>query len=111
MNAVANKTMVLTLFDNLSAGKLDVALALMADSATWWVAGNPEEFALAGTKTNAEFLEILEVIGAAIPNGVQVSIGCRLRSGGPEVAVTATWDLSSLRFNPKSLPIQRTEGI
>jgi hypothetical protein len=98
MTAVANKNVVSSFFDNLSAGKLDVALALMADTATWWVAGNPEQFALAGTKTKAEFLEMLEVIGAAMPNGVQVSIGCSLRRGGPEVAVTATWDFSSLSF-------------
>jgi hypothetical protein len=70
----------------------------MADTASWWVAGNPEQFALAGTKTKAEFLEMLEAIGAAMPNGVQVSIGCSLRRGCPEVAVTATWDFSPLGF-------------
>jgi hypothetical protein len=98
MTEVANKDVVLNFIDNLSAGRLDVALALMADTATWWVAGNPEQFAVAGNKTKAEFLEMLDVIGAAMPNGVHVSIGCSLRRGGPEVAVTATWGFPPLGF-------------
>ena len=85
-----------TFFDNLTAGRLDVALASMAGSADWWVAGDPEQFALAGTRTTVGFLAMLEMIEAAMPDGVQVSIDCRLRRGGPEVTVTATWDLSSL---------------
>lgn len=104
MTDVANKNVVVNFINNLSAGKLDVALALMADTATWWVAGNPEQFALAGTRTKAEFLEMLEVIGAVMPDGVQVSICCSLRRGGPEVAVTATWDFPLLasRKGPSS---------
>jgi hypothetical protein len=97
VSAVAT-TNLQSFFDDLSAGKLDDALALMADTAGWWVAGNPEQFALATTKTKAEFLEMLEVIGAAMPNCVQVSIDCRLLRGGPEVTVTTTWDVSSLSF-------------
>jgi hypothetical protein len=94
MTAMADENVVSSFFDNVSAGRFDLALTLIADTATWWVAGNPEQFALAGTQTKAEFLEMLEVIGAAMPEGVLVSIGCRLRPGGPEVAVTATWDFS-----------------
>jgi hypothetical protein len=102
MTAEANRNLELSFFDNLSAGRLDVALALMADTGTWWVSGNSEQFALAGTKTRAEFLEMLDVMGAAMPNAVQVSIGCRLGRGGPEVAVTATWDSQSkVVANPK----------
>lgn len=95
MNDVANRHAVVSFFDNVSAGKLDAALA-MADTAAWWVSGNPQQFALAGTRTTAAFLEMLDVMGAALPDGVQVSIDCRLRRGGPEVAVTATWELSAL---------------
>ena len=98
MTAEANRNVELSFFDNLSAGRLDLALASMADTATWWVAGNAEQFSLAGTKTRAEFLEMLEVMGAAMPNGVHVSIGCSLRRGRPEVAVTATWGFPPLGF-------------
>jgi hypothetical protein len=42
-----------------------------------------------------EFLGMLHMIAEAMPDGLQVSIECRLLRGGPEVTVTATWDLSS----------------
>ncbi|HEY2704066.1 MAG TPA: hypothetical protein VGL20_10275 [Candidatus Dormibacteraeota bacterium] len=96
MTPVATTTLELSFFDNLSAGRLDLALASMADTAGWWVAGGPEQFALAGSWTRAEFLEMLAVMGAAMPDGVRVSIDCRLLRGVSEVAVTATWDLDSL---------------
>jgi hypothetical protein len=73
MSAEENKNVVLSFFENFSAGKVDAALAMLADTATWWVAGNPEKFVLAGTKTKAQFAELLNGIGAAIPNGIRVT--------------------------------------
>ena len=55
MSAETNKHVVLSFFENLSGGKVDAALALMGDSATWWVAGKPDKFALAGSKTKTQF--------------------------------------------------------
>jgi uncharacterized protein len=74
MSTAENKDVVLSFFDNLSAGKLDAALALMDDNVTWWVAGKPEQFALAGTYDKAQFAAMVGAIGAAMPTGVQVSI-------------------------------------
>jgi uncharacterized protein len=74
MSAEANKRVVLSFFENLSSGKLDDALELIADTATWWVLGNPEQFALAGIKTRAQFVEGLAVVSAAMPGGVEVTI-------------------------------------
>ena len=73
MSAEANKNVVLNFFEHVSAGNVDAALALMADTATWWVAGKPENFALAGTKTKAQFAELLQGIGAAMPKGLRVT--------------------------------------
>lgn len=73
MSAETNKKVVLNFFENFSAGKANAALALMADSATWWIAGKPEQFVLAGTKTKAEFAELLNGIGAAMPKGLRVT--------------------------------------
>lgn len=73
MSAEANKNVVLNFFENFSAGKVDAALALMADSATWWIAGKPEQFVLAGTKTKAQFAELLNGIGEAMPKGFRVT--------------------------------------
>jgi ketosteroid isomerase-like protein len=73
MSAEANKNVVLSFFENFSAGKIDAALALMADTATWWVAGKPDKFVLAGTKTKTQFAELLQGIGTAMPKGLQVT--------------------------------------
>ncbi len=70
MSIEANKGIVLGLFENLSAGKIDAVLDAMADTATWWVAGN---FELSGTKTKAEFGELLKGVTSAMPNGLKIT--------------------------------------
>ena len=88
MSAETNKHVVLSFFENLSGGKVDAALALMGDSATWWVAGKPDKFALAGTKTKTQFAELLNGIGAAMPKGLRVTPK-GLTAEGDRVAVEA----------------------
>ena len=88
MGAEANEQVVLSFFENFSAGKFDAALALMADTATWWVAGNPDKFALAGTKTKAQFAELVQGIGAAMPKGLRVTPK-GITAAGDRVAVEA----------------------
>jgi uncharacterized protein len=49
---------------------MKTALGLMADGATWWVAGN---FPLSGTKSKTEFAALLEQIGGALPEGIRLT--------------------------------------
>ena len=88
MSAEANKQVVLRFFEHFSAGKFDAALALLADTATWWVAGNPDTFGLAGTKTKAQFAELVRGIEAAMPKGLRVTPK-GLTAEGDRVAVEA----------------------
>jgi len=87
-SAEANKQVVLSFFENFSACKVDAALALLADTATWWVAGNPDQFALAGTKTKAQFVALVQGIGAAMPKGLRVTPK-GITAEGDRVAVEA----------------------
>jgi ketosteroid isomerase-like protein len=73
MSAEDNKKIVLSFFENFSSGKMEQALAMMADNATWSVMGKPDKFALAGTKTKAQFAELVKGIGAAMPKGLRVT--------------------------------------
>ena len=57
----------------VSAGKAAEALGQMSDTATWTVMGRPETFALAGTKTKAEFTQLLQGIGAVMPKGLRLT--------------------------------------
>jgi ketosteroid isomerase-like protein len=73
MSAEENKKIVLSFFENFSSGKMEPALAMMADNATWSVMGKPDKFALAGTKTKAQFTELVKGLGAAMPKGLRVT--------------------------------------
>lgn len=52
--AQANRALVLRFYDLMSQQQFDAMLDLMADDATWTVAGNPETFHHAGTATKAQ---------------------------------------------------------
>jgi hypothetical protein len=60
----------------------------MADTATWWVAGKPGQFVLAGTKTKAQFAELLQGIRTAMPKGLRVT-PTGITAEGDRVAVEA----------------------
>jgi hypothetical protein len=74
MSVTANTQVVRRFFENLTAGNIEGALALMDDQAVYWVSGKPEQFPLAGNYNKEEFVEILGRIGSAMPNGVEVKI-------------------------------------
>jgi hypothetical protein len=59
-----NRKVALSFLENLSAGKIDAALELIADDVVWWLAGKPEQFALAGSKDKTQFAEMLNMIEA-----------------------------------------------
>lgn len=88
MSAEANKKVVLAFLENLSAGKGQEMFAAMADSLTWWVAGKPDRFELAGTKTKAQMVELLSGLGAKLPKGLRVTPKA-MTAEGDRVAVEA----------------------
>jgi uncharacterized protein len=88
MSAEDNKKIVVSFFENFSTGKMEQALGMMADNATWSVMGKPDKFALAGTKTKAQFSELVKGIGAAMPKGLRVTPK-GITAEGDRVAVEA----------------------
>ena len=88
MSAEDNKKIVVSFFENFSTGKMEQALGMMADNATWSVLGKPDKFALAGTKTKAQFSELVKGIGAAMPKGLRVTPK-GITAEGDRVAVEA----------------------
>ena len=88
MSAEDNKKIVLNFFENFSSGKAADALGLMSINATWTVMGRPETFALAGTKTKAEFTQLLQGIGAVMPKGLRLTPK-GITAEGDRVAVEA----------------------
>lgn len=69
MSTESNKKVVGNFFENFTAGNIDASMALLADTVTWWVAGKPDQFALAGTKNKSAIAEALKRASAELPNG------------------------------------------
>jgi hypothetical protein len=86
-----NRNVALSFFENLSAGDIDGALELIDENVTWWLAGKPEQFEIAGTKTKAQFAEMLRTIEAGMPNGVRLTI-TGVTAEGDRVAVEVDAD-------------------
>ena len=74
MGAAENKIVVLTFFDHLSAGRVRGALDLMDEDALWWVSGNPDYLPLAGTYRKDDLLGMLAMVGAAMPDGIRLTV-------------------------------------
>jgi hypothetical protein len=86
-----NTKVALAFFENLSAGRIDAALDLIADDLVWWLAGKPEQFALAGTKNKKQFAEMLATIEKGMPNGIRLTI-TGVTAEGDRVAVEMNAD-------------------
>ena len=91
MNEQENALVALRFLENLSAGEIDAALDLIADDVVWWLAGEPEQFAIAGTKNKAELAEMLATIGKGMPNGIRLTI-TGVTAQGDRVAVEMNAD-------------------
>ncbi|MGR8919359.1 MAG: nuclear transport factor 2 family protein [Gammaproteobacteria bacterium] len=70
MSIEDNKALVSKFWEAFSDGRYDDALAMMADDATWWVAGST---ALSGTYSKPEFAALLGNVTPQAPNGIRVT--------------------------------------
>jgi len=91
MSIEDNKRIVLEYFEHTSAGRIPEALSCLADDLTYWVAGDPERFPLAGTKSKPEFAELLGHLFEHMPKGVKVS-PTGITAEGDRVALETTAD-------------------
>ena len=85
MSTEDSKRIVLGFFENLNAGNAAAALDALGDSATWWIQGN---FPLSGTKTKAQFVELLGQLGAQIDGALSLRVK-GVTAEGDRVAVEA----------------------
>jgi ketosteroid isomerase-like protein len=70
MSAEDNKKIVAKFFEDMNTGNGAGLLGAMADSATWWVAGN---FPMSGTKTKAQFAELLGSLGKSVEGALRLT--------------------------------------
>ena len=82
MSTDRNKQIVTHFFDAFSRGDIDEAFASMSDSATWWVPGT---LPFSGTKTKAQYLQIVGTGRNGFPAGIRFEVK-RLLAEGDSVA-------------------------
>lgn len=70
MSTEDNKQLVLRFWDAFSTRRLQDAFDMLAEDATWWIAG---ELSISGTYTKARFIELASGILTEFPGGVQVT--------------------------------------
>jgi ketosteroid isomerase-like protein len=85
MGIEENKKVVAGFFEAMNSGNGAAVMNALADSATWWVAGN---FPLSGTKTKAQFGELVGGLGAKIDGAMRLT-ALGLTAEGDRVAVEA----------------------
>jgi uncharacterized protein len=87
-----NKTIVLGLMENLSAGRWDAAFDALTDDAVWWVAGVPQAL------TKAQFREVC-LEAHRIYRGKPQTITKRVTAEDDRVAVEAESDADLINGN------------
>ena len=70
MSIEENKEVVVEFLRRFSAGQFESAFDLLADDATWWVAGN---FPLSGTRSKTDMAELVKGIVENMPSGLTLT--------------------------------------
>jgi ketosteroid isomerase-like protein len=92
VNEAENTKVALSFLAHLSDGELEAALDLIADDVVWWLAGEPEQFKIAGTKNGkAQLAEMLDTIGKGMPTGIRLTV-TGVTAEGERVAVEMNAD-------------------
>ena len=91
MKEEENTEVALRFLQCLSDGQIEAALDLTADDVVWWLAGEPAQFAIAGTKDKAGLTEMLATIGKGMPTGIRLTV-TGVTAAGDRVAVEMNAD-------------------
>jgi len=78
-----NKKLVSEFFEHFSNGEIDDAFAIVDDDVSWWV---PGDLPFSGTKSKAEYLQVVGSIQRGFPNGLQLKATSMIAEGN-KVAV------------------------
>ncbi len=74
MSTEQNKKIVAGFWEAFSRGDQQGALACLDDREfTWWIAGSPQKFCLAGSRDKAQFAELLAGVSANTRDGIRMT--------------------------------------
>lgn len=74
MSIEDNKRLVRAFNSHFAHSDIDRILDLMTDDCTWWINGKPDLFPVTGTKSKAQFGDILRGVHASIEGGMPMEV-------------------------------------
>ena len=74
MSIDENKATVRDFLACFDRGDVEGALSRMTDDCSWWIAGKPDMFALASTKSKMEMTELLGQLVPGMKDGLKMTI-------------------------------------
>jgi len=74
MSVEENKRLARQFIDRLTANDIAGALDLMADDATWWIAGKPDQLPAAGLYNKKQIARLLYNMVGQLPNGLKMTV-------------------------------------
>jgi len=69
-----NKQATAVLFERISVGDLDGVLGLLADDATWWIAGKPERLPTAGLYAKPRVAKLLRGMQSGLRGHLKMTL-------------------------------------
>ncbi|HEY7487217.1 MAG TPA: nuclear transport factor 2 family protein [Streptosporangiaceae bacterium] len=81
MSTQRNKQIACDFFTFFSAGDVPGALNLMSDDATWWLAGKPELFPVAGQHSKEQIGKLFDRMLARLRNGLAMTVKSVIAEG------------------------------
>jgi uncharacterized protein len=69
-----NKQVAAAFFARFDANDIDGALATLADDATWWLAGKPEQLPGVGTLDKAQIARVFRRMVAQLEDGLRMQV-------------------------------------
>lgn len=89
MSTDENKAIVASFWQAFSNSEFEKALSYIDDAEfSWWIAGDPSKFALAGSRNKAQFKELLYGVAENTENGIKMTPSA-WTAEGDRVAVEA----------------------
>lgn len=70
----ANRRVALAYLHFAFSMKMDSAIALLAEEATWWTNGDPARFRIAGDKDHEQSIRMLAKMSKVLPDGMRYKV-------------------------------------
>ena len=88
MSTEQNKRIAAEFFSRIDANDVPGALALLADDATYWIAGDPAVIPLAGDHDKNAMSKLFHLMGKALKDGLRMTVK-GITAEGERVAIEA----------------------